>query len=479
MERGRAPRSERVVAEGKPDVRPKRAGKWTICCPIDQRDAKWSAIKENVRQKKVYAATAQHIAGKDGTIAICVEVLDMFDTDEVQAALDVIRSCGIQDKLFCEANEDYTLRRRGVRFWVAGKQAQFRQGKLAHETIDGEKAVTAPAPAASRTSTRPLPGMFGKRTRMKHSPIVAPRPPPPAKHSFAFLLDDGNDDEKEETLQPNRKISRMAGIESMISRRHAPHVSNETFPQFKHEHPSAADTVEILLVSTPTKHHAFEPNLRAIGSDPVDDELKTILIGSERKTLKEACTPRRPCDRLRPKQLYEQFVRISRKQCVEIEAAPQRSAEWLRHRKYRITASRYGAAAGRGSYKTAEEDIAAALWESFRGNACTRWGTEREPCALEAYEAWAKEDLRMRFVAAGKDPEKARLRVREYGLIVYPECPWMGASPDGIVEYTDPETGRMRKRLVEFKCPFYKFDFCGKHPYHGQGPGGCKPEYFD
>lgn len=119
------------------------------------------------------------------------------------------------------------------------------------------------------------------------------------------------------------------------------------------------------------------------------------------------------------------------------------------------------------------------LWELFRGNAACTWGTVHEEHACEAYELWARADLERQFRIHGRDPKTLHFAVKERGLMTFPDCPWIGVSPDGIVEFTDPKTGELRRRLVEFKCPFFKYEFTGKHPYDGQGPGGCKKEYYD
>ncbi|XP_077541951.1 uncharacterized protein LOC144154112 [Haemaphysalis longicornis] len=65
----------------------------------------------------------------------------------------------------------------------------------------------------------------------------------------------------------------------------------------------------------------------------------------------------------------------------------------------------------------------------FRGNSATDYGKLNEPVALEEYEL-----LR-------------QTKVSRLGLVIAPEVPWLGYSPDGISSRDG------RKVLIEVKCP--------------------------
>lgn len=65
-----------------------------------------------------------------------------------------------------------------------------------------------------------------------------------------------------------------------------------------------------------------------------------------------------------------------------------------------------------------------------------RWGLENEDTARESY-LMAMQDLH------------ADLNVAASGLIINPELPWIGASPDGVVTCSCHEPG-----MLEIKCPF-------------------------
>tara|TARA_R110000868_G_scaffold62328_4_gene188466 strand:+ start:14100 stop:14951 length:852 start_codon:yes stop_codon:yes gene_type:complete len=109
----------------------------------------------------------------------------------------------------------------------------------------------------------------------------------------------------------------------------------------------------------------------------------------------------------------------------------QRSAEWFKARKGRITGSSVGAILGYSPFMTTDDVMRRMVREyhgeesEFKGNVATEWGIANEAGAIVEYEM-------------------------ETGHIVQP-CgffrvgDWLGASPDGLVG----EFG-----LVEVKCPF-------------------------
>jgi hypothetical protein len=68
-----------------------------------------------------------------------------------------------------------------------------------------------------------------------------------------------------------------------------------------------------------------------------------------------------------------------------IEQTPQGTQAWLDARKYRLTASNFGAAAGRNRFRSPEELAHEMLHGEFKGNDATRWGSEKEPVALADY----------------------------------------------------------------------------------------------
>lgn len=111
----------------------------------------------------------------------------------------------------------------------------------------------------------------------------------------------------------------------------------------------------------------------------------------------------------------------------------QRSPEWHKARKGRLTASNAGAALGVNPWKSPDDLIRQMVREyhgaasEFTGNVATEYGQLHEPLAVMDYMA-----------KTGNHPE-------ECGFFVHPEHDWLGASPDGVVG----DNG-----LLEVKCPF-------------------------
>ena len=111
----------------------------------------------------------------------------------------------------------------------------------------------------------------------------------------------------------------------------------------------------------------------------------------------------------------------------------QRTAEWFDARKDKITASNVGAILELSPYKTPGDVMREMVrfvrrqFREFTGNAATQWGVDNEPHALAALG-----------LETGEFIERC-------GFIVHPDHPWLGASPDGLI---NDDT------VVEAKCPY-------------------------
>jgi len=103
-----------------------------------------------------------------------------------------------------------------------------------------------------------------------------------------------------------------------------------------------------------------------------------------------------------------------------IRLSDQRSPSWLLSRKLRLTASNFGAAAGLSPYCSPRGLLLQMLFQTFRGNEATRYGTESESGACDAYIATMNRD-------------GDTVVHTESGLSVSSRFPFLGASPDGIV----------------------------------------------
>ena len=122
----------------------------------------------------------------------------------------------------------------------------------------------------------------------------------------------------------------------------------------------------------------------------------------------------------------------------------QRSEEWFRARKGRITGSMVGAALGLDPNTSREEAMRRmvrayqGLPSEFVGNIATQWGTMHEEEAKEAFQ-----------YDTGATVEPA-------SFVVHPSFEWIGASPDGYVNGID---------LLEIKCPFGLRDHAAPVPF--------------
>lgn len=109
----------------------------------------------------------------------------------------------------------------------------------------------------------------------------------------------------------------------------------------------------------------------------------------------------------------------------------QGTPAWFSARKGKLTASKFGAAAGICPYTSRAKQLRLELGqEKWSGNndAC-RWGTTNEKNAIKDY-----------MVRTGNV-------VVSMGMGVHPDYAWLGGSPDGLVG---------DEGMIEVKCPFVK-----------------------
>ncbi len=113
----------------------------------------------------------------------------------------------------------------------------------------------------------------------------------------------------------------------------------------------------------------------------------------------------------------------------------QRTTEWFKQRKGKITGSAIGAILGLSPFTTSKDVMRRMVRESngyeseFLGNVATNYGTANEPVAT--FDFTLETDL----------------QVTETGFHVHPNYDWLGASPDGFVG---------DDAVIEIKCPYGK-----------------------
>lgn len=133
-------------------------------------------------------------------------------------------------------------------------------------------------------------------------------------------------------------------------------------------------------------------------------------------------------------------LHVTQAQADEIRLYDQGSQLWLQSRVGRVTASNFGAAAGMNKYTSPRALLKQMLWGEFKGNAATRYGSAHEDIARNEY-------------IQVKRAEGVQLEVSETGLVINPARPWMGNSPDGLIDITHVD-GTVERGLLEIKCPY-------------------------
>jgi predicted phage-related endonuclease len=168
---------------------------------------------------------------------------------------------------------------------------------------------------------------------------------------------------------------------------------------------------------------------------------------------------------------------VSEQDVDVIAAYVQGSAEWLRSRVGRITSSNFGAAMGINPFTSRRQLLKQLLWGGFHGNVATAWGQNHENVARLEYIENIEDEIRQQLIVHEASALKTNeidvppknnvssildddailisISIEETGLLITPERPWMGNSPDGIIHLTY-KSGRKEKGLLEIKCPFKK-----------------------
>ena len=124
---------------------------------------------------------------------------------------------------------------------------------------------------------------------------------------------------------------------------------------------------------------------------------------------------------------YETYVKLNPAQIRKLTEETQiQSASQLWHdaRKLRLTAST-AKRVPRRSTTNPKKFLSEHIYPTFTGNTATKYGNENEDKAIQVMEAQGH-------------------NVERRGLVVCPDHPWFGASPDGILNST---------QLLEIKCP--------------------------
>ena len=207
------------------------------------------------------------------------------------------------------------------------------------------------------------------------------------------------------------------------------------------------ETTEFLMSPTPEHHWNIDFGAQSPlkESEPTEDPYPTGPESGPEITAQD---------------YYTTYVERTPEQCISEGQAPQRSTEWKNARKFAITASDFGAALGNNAYCSPTELVKKKVWETFRGNDATKWGSIQEARAEEAFGIWAKQNI-------APDAQLHTINLTKFALL-----PWIAVSPDGIVTYT--KDGVLCADLVEYKCPTKTQT--ESHPYASHPK--CTPPYY-
>ncbi|KAI4803255.1 hypothetical protein KUCAC02_006806, partial [Chaenocephalus aceratus] len=131
-------------------------------------------------------------------------------------------------------------------------------------------------------------------------------------------------------------------------------------------------------------------------------------------------------------------LNLTPEQCLLVEEKTRkqsRSRVWFEQRAGRVTASSFHEAAKTERSSSLIKIVCYPRSSQFSTEA-TRWGLQNEDTANKSY------------LVAMQDHHED-INVAASGLILNPELPWIGASPDGVVTGVCHEPG-----ILEMKCPF-------------------------
>lgn len=162
---------------------------------------------------------------------------------------------------------------------------------------------------------------------------------------------------------------------------------------------------------------------------------------------------------------YNTYVNRTLAECVEELGAPQRSLKWLEARRHCITASSFGAAVGHNKYSSPKAVAIDKLWNTFKGNAFTAYGTFHESDAQKSFLNILNGPLNLNLKIMYRsytNGDYTSFDLFETGLLKHYKQPWMAVSPDGLLRLNG--TNGPLWFLVEYKCPARLRDTSG-HPY--------------
>lgn len=208
---------------------------------------------------------------------------------------------------------------------------------------------------------------------------------------------------------------------------------------------TSADVKPVEGVEMDASRH---PNADGVWTNPGplnNDDLTSVTQGIARINVDDVTPPPLPLEgyRLTPTTCSSDYtpqqkcqlesLTITWDRAREIEQMTRTQSEnedWHRERKLRITSSYFRRVCHVRSGN--EEKLAREMKKGSPRTAAMRRGLELEPDALTKYS------------------QERKVKYWRCGLVIHPDAPWLGTSPDGVV-FDANETTQFG--LVEIKCP--------------------------
>lgn len=157
---------------------------------------------------------------------------------------------------------------------------------------------------------------------------------------------------------------------------------------------------------------------------------------------------------------YETITTLIRDTIISFEqhfADGETNPKWLHARLDVMTGSILAGIVGWSPWSDQIRTLMEKLWRKFRGNAATQYGTDNEPNAQNATEAYYK-SLNGTVNPYNADEIQISASIHEVGLVRSIAFVFAGMSPDGILTrtYRNTKTNELRtqRQLLEFKCPY-------------------------
>lgn len=186
-----------------------------------------------------------------------------------------------------------------------------------------------------------------------------------------------------------------------------------------------------------------KPALLSIIQEHCDDYVQdySTLSTPLSALFEESCMSLPYSDLLKKCELVFNNLTITEDQAKNIECTTReqaRSKLWFKYRAGRVTASKFKSAACTDVSQPSKSLIKTICYpESYVfTSAATRWGCEHEKTAREEYVTKVRSN-------------HINFAIRDKGLVIHPQFPHFGASPDGFVKCSCCGWG-----VVEIKCPF-------------------------